>query len=302
MKFPKLRGCLIACLCLTLTLAAPLARSDDKPAFKRQDDVIYGHKSGMALVMDVFKPEHPNGVGIVWVLSGGWFSVKDMFPAGFYEPLLKRGYTVFAVTHGSQPKFQIAEAMQDMKRAVRFIRLNADKFGIDPNRIGVSGASAGGHLSLILGTQGGPGNAEAKDPVDRQSSAVQCVACFYPPTDFLNYGTNGSSTLGSGILPSVKPAFGVLPSNPEELRKYGESISPIYSITTNLPPTLIIHGNADTLVPIQQSYIFRNKAVALGDIVEVKVREGKGHGWFDTQPDMETCADWFDRYLRPGSR
>jgi acetyl esterase/lipase len=284
---------------LALLLAAPLLQASDHAAFKRQEDVIYGHKSGMALTMDVFQPQPSNGLGIVFILSSGWMSYKDMFPPSFYEPLLKRGYTVFAVEHGSQPKFHIPEMMQDMHRAVRFIRFNATRFGIDPYRIGVSGMSAGGHLSLVLATQGSPGDADASDPVDRQSSAVQAVACFFPPTDFLNYGTSRSKALSPSIPYLLRPAFGVIPSDPEEARNYGKSISPIYSLTSNLPPTLIIQGNEDDVVPIQQAFIFRDKAIAMGDTVQVKVKEGQGHGWLHMQPDMETCADWFDQYLRP---
>jgi acetyl esterase/lipase len=283
--------------CLALLLVIPLLQAADSD-FSRQEDVIYGHKSGMALAMDVFQPNHTNGLGIIFIVSGGWFSSKEMVQPSFYEPLLKRGYTVFAVMHGSQPKFQIPEIIRDIHRAVRFIRFNSSRFGIDPNHIGLCGMSAGGHLSLIMDTQGGPGDAKAKDPIDRQSSAVQCVACFFPPTDFFNYGTAGSNVLGTGVLAPFKPAFGPIPSDPAEARKYGESISPIYSLTSNLPPTLIIHGNADNLVPIQQSFSFRDKATALGDTVQVKIKEGQGHGWANFQPDMESCADWFDQYLR----
>jgi acetyl esterase/lipase len=296
MRLLARRGFLAASL--ALLLAAPGLLAADAANFKRAEDVIYGRKSGVALTMDVFQPERANGLGVVFVVSGGWFSSKEMIVPAFYDALLKRGYSVFAVVHGSQPKFQIPEIIQDMQRAVRFIRFNAARYGIDPDRIGVCGMSAGGHLSLILATQGSPGDAEAKDPVERQSSAVQCVACFFPPTDFLNYGTAGSNALAAGILAPFKAAFGPIPSDPQEARKYGEAISPIYSLTTNLPPTLILHGDADKLVPIQQALSFRDKAAALGDTVKVIVKEGRGHGWPDFQPDMESCADWFDRCLR----
>ena len=110
------------------------------------------------------------------------------------------------VVHGSQPKFTIPEAIQDIHRAVRFIRHNAAEWGVDPNHLGITGGSAGGHLSLILGTQGGPGAPDAKDPIDRESSAVQAVACFYPPSDFLNYGADGEDAVGVGRLAHYRPA------------------------------------------------------------------------------------------------
>src|SRR5262245_10529483 len=128
--------------------------AQDGPSFERTRDVIYGRKSGMALTMDVFTPKQANGGAVIFVVSGGWFSnpeaINPVIPAEF----LRRGYTVFCVCHGSQPKFTIPEIIDDLHRAVRFIRFNAKQFHIDPERIGVTGVSAGGHLSLVLGTSG----------------------------------------------------------------------------------------------------------------------------------------------------
>lgn len=286
----------ISTLLLLLALA-PWARAADAP-FKRQEDVIYGRKVGVALTMDVFRPEPANGYGVIFIISGGWFSSKEWISVDLFREYLDRGYTVFAVVHGSQPKFQIPEIVQDINRSVRFIRHNATRFKIDPTHMGVCGMSAGGHLSLVIGTQGGPGNPKAKDPVDRESSAVQCVACYFPPTDFLNYGGPHTNVLGQGLLAKFKPAFSDAPSDPAARQKYGESISPIYWITTNLPPTLIFQGTADPIVPPQQALSFRDKAVAMGDTVKVILKDGEGHGWKKFQPDMTACADWFDKYLR----
>src|SRR5439155_26981597 len=113
------------------------------PSFTRTRDVIYGRKAGLALTLDVFTPrQHANGLGVIWVVSGGWFSRPEMIQPGFIAVLLKRGYTVFAVVHGSQPKFTIPEILEDMNRAVRFIRLHAHDYHVDPDRLGIMGASA----------------------------------------------------------------------------------------------------------------------------------------------------------------
>jgi len=184
-----------------------------------------------------------------------------------------------------------------MFRAVRFIRHHAARYGVDAGRLGVTGGSAGGHLSLTLGTQGGPGKPDAKDPVDRESSAVAAVACFFPPTDFLNYGKEGEDAVGVGILKDYKPAFGPRADTAAERQKYGREISPLYFITSNLPPTLIIHGNADKLVPIQQAELFVRKAAEAGARARLVVKEGKAHGWPDMGPDTVTIADWFDEHL-----
>lgn len=266
--------------------------------FKRTEDVIYARKFGTALTMDIFQPEKPNGFGIVFVVSGGWFSGKEAIAPVMYEPFLQRGYTLFAVVHGSQPKFQIPEIIQDMHRAVRFIRFNAKKYSIDPDHLGVSGGSAGGHLSLVLATQGGQGDANAKDPIDKESSAVQCVACFFPPTDFLNYGKEGRSALGEDVLGPFKAAFGEIPKDPAAKEKYGREISPLYAVTSNLPPTLIIHGDIDKLVPIQQAESFQKKAEEAGANVKLIVKKGGAHGWADWLKDFEQFVPWFDEHLR----
>ena len=128
------------------------------PSFDRQEDVIYGRKFGTALTMDVFTPKKDaKGIGVIIVVSGGFFSSHESISPAFVKPLTDRGYTVFAVVHGSQPRYTIPEIVQDMNRAVRFIRYHAKDYGIDPDRIGITGASAGGHLSLMLGTAGRQG-------------------------------------------------------------------------------------------------------------------------------------------------
>jgi acetyl esterase/lipase len=272
--------------------------SETERSFTRTEDVIYGRKFGMALTLDVFQPDKPNGAGIILMISGGFFSSHDAINASVCRPFLDRGYTVFAVVHGSQPKFVIPEIIQDIHRAVRFIRYHAGKYGVDPNKLGITGASAGGHLSLTMGTQGCRGDPNAKDQVDRESSAVQAVACLFPPTDFLNYGKPGEDAVGIGILKDFKPAFGPRSDTAEDRQKLGKEISPIYFVTSNLPPTLIIHGDADKLVPIQQAESFVKRAQEAGAVARLIVREGKAHGWPDMAGELALLADWFDEQLR----
>ena len=133
----------------------------------RERDVIYLRTEGVAMTFDVFKPTKPNGIGIIKVVSGGWKSKHEKVTDDYGAPYTDHGYTVFAVMHGSQPRYQVRDIMGFMHRAVRFIRTHSDRWGIDPDRIGVTGASAGGHLSLVLATKGGPGDPNAKDPIDR---------------------------------------------------------------------------------------------------------------------------------------
>ena len=297
MERPALKRFLVGLFGLALTLASTRAQSETN--FTRTEDVIYGRKFGMALTMDVFQHRPPNGAGIIYVVSSGWISSHEAINLTNYQAFLDRGYTVFAVQHGSMPKFAIPEIIPDLHRSVRFIRHNAAKYGVDPNRLGISGGSAGGHLSLTIGTQGGPGDPQAKDPVDRESSAVQCVACFFPPTDFLNYGQPGADDTSVGVLKVFKPVFGPRADNPADYKVLAREISPIYYVTSNMPPTLIVHGNTDVIVPIQQSETFVQKAHEAGATVRLVVKDGLGHAWLPAFIDeFKTCADWFDEYLR----
>ncbi len=285
-------------LCL-LTLALCVTALAQTPAeFKRTEDVIYGRRPGVALTLDVFQPSKPNGYGLAFMVSGGWYSSHEAINAVFFQIFLDRGYTVFTVVHGSQPKYVVSEIIEDIHRSIRFIRHNAAKFGINPDHIGILGASAGGHLSLTMGVRGGPGSTGAKDPVDHESSAVQAIACFFPPTDFLNYGKPGEDAVGVGILKDFKSGFGPRSDTPEGRQQLGREISPIYWINSNLPPTLIIHGDADKLVPIQQAQSFVDKAKSLGATAKLIVKPAGQHGWPDIGKDLPLLADWFDQHLR----
>lgn len=305
---------LVVLAALLFTIAPHTQAQDatvaESPAIERME-VIYGRKYGVALTMDVFTPAKPNGIGAIFVVSGGWFSAHEAINQAFIQPLLDRGYTVFAVCHGSQPKFQIPEILTDMHRAVRYIRHHAADYGIDPNQLGIMGGSAGGHLSLMQGTAGVPGDEKAADPVDRESSRVQAVACFFPPTDFLNYGKPGEIALGRGTLKAFRapfdfeemnedPKYFVEISDEAKIQEIGKEISPINHVSADDPPTLIVHGDADELVPIQQAQIIIDKLKAAGVEAELVTKAGGGHGWPDFLADVAKFADWFDAHLAKG--
>lgn len=280
------------------TLLAGLAQSTDAPSFTRTEDVIYGRKFGTALTLDVFQPKQPNGYGIALMVSGGWFSSHEAINPRAFQPLLDRGYTVFAVVHGSNPKFNITEILPDIHRAIRFIRHHAAKYGVNPDKLGITGGSAGGHLSLMMAVTGALGDANARDVIDRGSSAVQAVACFFPPTDFLNYSQPGEDAVGVGTLKDFKTGFGPRSDTAEERQRLGREISPVYFVSSNTPPILISHGDADKLVPIYQTEQFMKRCQAFGVPTKLLVREGKAHGWPDLVKDEELFADWFDEHLR----
>jgi acetyl esterase/lipase len=302
---------LLGCVLLTLSAAPPTA---DQPAFSHKEDVAYGHKFGTALTMDILTPKNGgNGVGIVLIVSGGWSSHRDLyngFYAQFAHHFVKRGYTVFAVFHACQPKFTIPEVVGDINRAVRFVRYHAKDFGIDPDRIGVAGGSAGGHLSLMQGTAGDKGDLKAKDAVERTSSRVQAVACLFPPTDFINYGgKNKYAFAPDGTLADFRVVADFHEfdnkskrweriTDEKKVLDQARKVSPLMQITADTPPTLIIHGDADKIVPIEQAQAFVARLKERGVPAELVVKKGAGHGWPGLDKDGATLADWFDRYLK----
>jgi acetyl esterase/lipase len=288
---------ILALLCSLTT--STFAQSPQMVGYKRTEDVIYHRKSGTALTLDVFEPEKKNGASVFFMVSGGFVSSHDGVNAKTYLPFLERGYTVFAVVHACQPKFQIPEITQDIHRAIRYVRHHAARWGVNTNTFGITGMSAGGHLSLTMGTQGREGSATAKDPIDRASSAVQAVACFFPPTDFANWGAPGDNQVGIGkVGTQFKGAFGPRSDEAESRAELGKEISPINFVSKASAPMLIIHGEADGLVPIYQAEIFAKKCADAGALCKVIRKPGADHGWKGIEQDLVTCADWFDEHLR----
>ena len=268
------------------------------PTVQRTNAVAYGKRGADTLALDVLRPTKPNGLGVLLLVSGGWQSGK---PGSFREwiaaPLIRRGYTVIPVYHVSRPKATIMEIVDDMHRAVRFVRHHAKDYGIDPQRIGVTGGSAGGHLSLMLATRGGSGRPDATDLVDRESSAVQAAAIFYPVTDFLNLGKSRENPGDGGPPKSYADGFGPQVTNMSAWKIIGREMSPIYHVTSNLPPVLIHHGDADTLTPLEQTQWFQAAAQKAGRDVKVEVHPGGDHGWLTMPLDIRQFGIWFDEHL-----
>ncbi len=307
------RTCVTIGLTALLLLGTCSVKADD-PAFDRKEDVIYGRKFGTALTMDVLTPRKvAKGLGVIFVVSGGFYSSHEAINPAFVRPLTDRGFTVFAVVHGSQPRFTVPEIVQDMNRAVRFIRHHARDYGIDPAQIGIYGGSAGGHLSLMIGMAGDKGDPNSKDPVDRESSRVQAVACFFPPTDLLNFGKPGKEMVhATDHQPPFRAAFDyreldkqsmlwVPITDAQRLREITRQISPINFVTPDDPPTLIIHGDEDPLVPLQQSELIKDKLKKTNVESKLVVKKGAGHGWAGLEKDLVQFADWFDQHLKKGS-
>lgn len=257
--------------------------------------VIYGHKAGMALTYDVVRPTRDaNGAAVLFMVSGGWVSTwgppenvirAEKRTLNLFEKIVDRGYTLILVRHGSSPYFKVPDAVADVKLSIRHIRGHAGDYGIDPDRIGVCGGSAGGHLSLVLGTMGDDGDPGSKNEVERVSSRVQAVAAYFPPTDMREYVNH--KTL-SKQFPAV-----VFPDD------QAPGVSPLLAVTNDDAPTLLIHGDKDELVPISHSERFLKAMHDIDATCELIVMKGAAHGFpGDQGVQAETALlDWFDKYL-----
>lgn len=274
--------------------------------------VTYGQKDGMDLVMGVKKPAKPNRAGVIMVVSGGfrssWQQAQKM--SRLSQPLTDHGYTLFFVIHGSMPRYAGLDAISDVRRAVRFIRHNAATFGIDGNRLGITGGSSGGQTALCIATQADEGNPDADDPVERESSCVQAVACFFPLTDFVNWDFNHDAFgLGPKQRANISPFAHTklnpenntyeLITDPKEIADIAYRMSPYYFVDADTPPVFIAHGDADKAIALDQSTRFIKKMKEYNRPAEIVVKPGGGHGeWPDMQDYYQKFADWYNIYLK----
>ena len=255
---------------LACSLATPAIHADTI------SNVVYGHKDGMALVMDVYQPaSNANGAGVAYMISGGWMSSLGMQQAyeSMFVPLVEAGYTVFAVRHGSSPRYFVPEAWSDVSLAFQFIGDNSSKYGVDPKRIGVSGISAGGHLSLMLGLY--------SDEKTKHRPAA--VVAYMPPVDIRGLAGPNDNFPALNFDPALAPA-----------------ISPIDFVSADDPATLLVHGNADELVPIANSERMHAALKAAGINTKFVVIEGAPHGLFTGEGGelaAQSLIDWFNQYL-----
>ena len=296
------------------TLFATAQKQADANTYP-QEEFVYGRKDGMGLLMTQLKPKiRSNGKAIISVQAGSWFSNFGMVERSVYykRQYLDKGYNVFMVVLGSQPRYAIPDQVDDLKRAVRYIRYNAKQLGIDPDHIGIEGASAGGHLSLIIATADEKINTNASDPVDRVSSRVQAAAVLFPPTDFFNWGLPGAATINQREIQKQLKVYGAFDfrvlnnstitydpvTDTAARNKIGKDISPIYAVSSDDPPIFIIHGDADLTVPVQQSQTFVAKLKEAAVTNNFVIKKGGRHNPDDMQPELNQFVDWFDKYLK----
>jgi acetyl esterase/lipase len=168
-----------------------IAAAEARAQSRVEKNIIYGMYSGLALLMDVHYPAEPNGYGIVFVAGSGWHAPLTYEAGGLKEaqiplwgpPLLRAGYTVFAINHRAAPRFHYPTAVEDVQRAVRFVRHHARQYGINPSRVGGVAGSSGAHLLGLVAMLGAEGMADDADPVNREPATLQTIVLRAAPTD-----------------------------------------------------------------------------------------------------------------------
>jgi acetyl esterase/lipase len=235
-------------------------------------DIEYGREDGEPLLLNLAKPKEGDALRpAVLCIHGGGFRAGTR--EGYNKTCLTlaaNGFVAATVEYRLAPKFKFPAAVHDVKAAVRWFRANASKLGIDPNRIGVMGGSAGGHLAQFLGVTAGV--AEFEGTVNPGfSSSVTCVANYYGPSDFTK--SYGKSVDAHEVLPLW---FG---GNLEEERHLHVIGSPLPWVTPNAAPTLLIHGTEDPYVAHEQAVWMRDRLEVCGVEVELMSMQGAGHGF-----------------------
>jgi acetyl esterase/lipase len=289
-----------------LAFMAPPARAAKPPVTPPVErNVVYGMVSGAALLLDVHRPARPNGIGVVFISGSGWQAATEYGAAPLKEqqiglwgpPLLAAGYTVFALNHRAAPRFHYPAAIDDVQRAIRFVRFHAKEYGIDPAHLGGVGGSSGGHLIGLAAMLASPGDAADADPVNRESAALPAIVLRAALLDLRAIDT----VEGIAFVTSFMEAP---PSQASAAAAYAAA-SPITHVTGQSPPTLLIHGDADVLVPLRQSTLLEARLGKSGVPVKLVVVPGGVHGadFGSAQPRADWpnyyghMVAWFDRYL-----
>lgn len=293
---------------ITLLILGVSAAAENEAPYRQTQNILYGETDGIGLLMDVFVPVQPQGpgqgLGLVCITSGAWKADRGMMEAhqriGIFDVLCGHGYTVFAVRPGSLSAFTAEQMLSHAGAGIRYVKGHAAEYGIDPDRLGLTGLSAGGHLALLAAMRAEPANPAAEEALERLGTGVQAVGVFCPATNFLDW--NGQK-YGLNLM-EWKLAFRDGAEGKTEAQKEAaaKAISPFFQVKAGLPPFMLIHGDADSVIPVQQSISLAKALQDAGNRVQLIIKEGADHSWPTIREEMEKMAQWFDGQLRPSGK
>ena len=304
------------CLSVILWLATQSAlRAADTPIYRAETDIVYGTVEGKSLTLNAFLPKNPTSPtpAIIEIHGGWWFGggkARQIGHVGGWQWFKRHSLAVFSIEYRLGHEGGFPENIRDCRNAIRFIRKNAERFHIDPDRIDVTGGSAGGHLSLMVAMA--PENFPDGGPLpglENVSAGVSGSFSFIPPTDFVRFWNQGPDdviTNSDGKIlfrgpddkipydsrPRLRVLFHGATPDTETGRALYESMCPIGYVRKNLPPLLICDGEKDPIVPGLHGKEHYEKLHAIGAEATYWMTPGGGHG-FPGGPGFDQVLDAF---------
>jgi acetyl esterase/lipase len=289
---------LVAALGLVSVLPVGAQKPPAKPEVPEgvafEPGVEYANPDNQHLQLDLARPKTGDGPfpAVLCIHGGGFRAGTRQGYDGLCLRLAQQGYVAATVAYRLAPKYPFPAAVHDVKEAVRWLRANAGKYHIDPERIGVTGGSAGGHLAQFLGVTADVKEFEGTGANLDQSSRVACVVNFYGPSDFTR--SYGKSVDAAEVLPLF------LGGNLEKERHRHIVASPLSWVTPHAAPTLCVHGTKDTYVAFEQATWLIERLKAADVEAELLPLEGAGHGFkgADAERADKAMLDFFDKHLK----
>jgi acetyl esterase/lipase len=266
--------------------------------FVLEEDITFGKGDNVELKLDIAYPENGKGPfpALVYIFGSGWgfWTLSRSQCQLAIMQAAQRGYVAVTVDYRQtsvkekgKAKFLFPAQLYDVKCAIRWLRANADQYNIDPNHIGVAGWSSGGHLALMLGLTTPSDGLEGDCGDKKYSSSVQAVVSAGGPTELVSMFNESSDEPG--------PVVDLLGANPQQLPDQYAVASPLTYVRIDAPPTLTIHGELDTEVPLKQAYLLDAKMKEIGASHTLIIKKNVGHVNFTIDPEV---LDFFDKYLK----
>lgn len=293
-------ACRIALVCVCFW--GVMADADDSAIYTCQENVVYAVDHGAGMILDVFVPKGTrNGLGIVHTMNGGYEShdaMREHFRKDFkiYDIFCSHGYTVFSVRPGSLTKFSIEEMTVNLKKGIRWAKAHAGQYQVDPDRLGLTGASAGGNLALLSMVYEDAGDPNSPNPLEKYSTRVAAAGIFFPPTDLLDekgqLSAAGRERLGRFTFPC---SFDHLSEEDKIAR--ATALSPARQVKAILPPVIIYQGDIDPYVPMDQALKMVDALRKTGGQAELIIVKDHAHTWPGIDKEVGEIADWFDQKL-----
>jgi acetyl esterase/lipase len=298
-------------LCLTLPLALTLEGQEPKqkgnqnppfvapPDVEIQNDLVYATIGTRQMHLDLYLPKKPSATpmpAVVYIHGGGWVNGSKIAFRRQAAYMATKGYAGACIEYRLSGEAKYPAAIYDSKAAVRWVRANAKKYNIDPERIAAAGGSAGGHLVALLGTTADNPAYDSNEGVTGVSSKVAAVGAFNPAVDLVDFGQRMDADATNSVTAFLNASY-------KAKADLWKAASPTYQVTAKSAPFLFLHGDADPTVPYKQSTEMMQKLKAAGVRAEIFTAPGAKHGFFNSppwyEPALRKMEEFFDSVLRP---